>query len=382
MSKLALIIALLGFPNLLGLVQQSITPQAIQAQYNTNQLKVLLVPGHDKDYSGTAYKELSEQKLNLLLVKDLADVLKADGHYQVTVARDVETGDYLPELQYFFKNKADEIAKFKTEVTQEFKANIATGEVSKQSGVYHGYAKSEVAFRLYGINKWANENNFDVVIHVHFNDDPGRKRNQPGKYSGFAVYVPERQYANSRASQELGLAVSKQLQQTFALSDLPQEAHDIVEDQDLIAIGAHGSREGASILIEYGYVYEPQWQTPAVRELLFKELAVQTAQGLTNYFTPQAVPAPSELLPVVPLEPVTSGTKGSVEVLQLQKLLHQEGVYPPAKRGLDDCPINGNFGPCVTRAVAAFQTKYHLPVTGAVGEQTAAKLNQLYPPAK
>lgn len=48
----------------------------------------------------------------------------------------------------------------------------------------------------------------------------------------------------------------------------------------------------------------------------------------------------------------------SKDILSLQMALYQEGLYPPADKTFDDCPINGLFGNCVFESVKNFQEKY------------------------
>jgi N-acetylmuramoyl-L-alanine amidase len=356
--------------------RRTITAEQLQVRHDEQRLKVLIVPGHDNDYSGTSFGDLREADLTLEAAGQLQRFLVNDPHFTVYLARDLITGEYVPELAHYFVNERDEIDRFRAEHREKFNELAAGGDLELQTGVYHGFAKEEVAARLYGINKWANEQQIDVVIHLHFNDYPGRSTRSGGKYSGFAVYVPERQYPNSGPSIELGKAISEQLQKYFALSDLPQEAQTVTEDQDLIAIGAQGTRQGASILIEYGYIYEPQFTNPAVRQLILPEMAWQTYQGLKHYFDPVAGSIETSMLPLSVDKELRRGMKGEPEVLSLQKLLHRTGFYPPTSRTLRDCPLNGNFGPCVELAVSAFQTAHSLPATGVVGELTQEALNQ------
>ena len=251
---------------------------------------------------------------------------------------------------------------------------IELGLPANNDQVSHNSVSNNASLRLYAVNKWANENNIDLVIHGHFNDYPGHKYNKPGKYSGFTVYVPDSQYSNARASGEIGQAISTELQKVSPISDLPQESMPVVPDQDLIAVGAKGTRTGASILIEYGYIYEPQFNNPEVKSLILPELAYQTYAGLQKYFNPTVTLA-SSTLPILITENLQSGIRGSGQVLSLQKVLADKGYYPPTGKTPTDCPLNGNFGPCVESAVKNFQSSYGVNPTGVVGPITREKLN-------
>ena len=64
---------------------------------------------------------------------------------------------------------------------------VESRQVERVVHTIRNIAPDEMGVRLYGINKWANENDIDIVIHVHFNDYPGRPRTGSGKYSGFSI---------------------------------------------------------------------------------------------------------------------------------------------------------------------------------------------------
>ena len=69
----------------------------------------------------------------------------------------------------------------------------------------------------------------------------------------------------------------------FAASDLPAESSALIEDQELIAVGSNASRDGVSVLVEYGYIYEPPFRNEEAREAMFKELAYQTYIGIKKF---------------------------------------------------------------------------------------------------
>lgn len=81
------------------------------------------------------------------------------------------------------------------------------------------------------------------------------------------------------------------------------------------------------------------------------------------------------------------GARGSLNILALQYALLAEGLYPPRGKTVADCPLNGNYGPCTTSAISAFQERYALEIlapyglsrgTGRAGLATISKLNELY----
>ena len=124
----------------------------------------------------------------------------------------------------------------------------------------------------------------DIVLHLHFNDYPGRAYDLPGKYSGFAIYIPDDQLPNYRASSEIAQSIRQELKKNQTESNFLKEKDIIIEDQQLIAVGSNASRDGVSILLEYGYIYEPEFANKAERTRALQQLAKQTYAGVKNFF--------------------------------------------------------------------------------------------------
>jgi N-acetylmuramoyl-L-alanine amidase len=286
---LALVILLLVNNNpvrryLLSLVyQETITPKNLTDHYAQKDFKILVVPGHDNQYRGTEYRGVPEADINLLVASELSNLLAADNHFVVRTTRDFSTGEYVGVFKDFFQSQKDRILAFRNQKKSIFHYFINTGAVATTETVAHNFAPTEVALRLNGINLWANENQMDLTLHLHVNDLAGRIYNQPGAYSGFSIYVPEKQYPNSRASIELARSLMNELKRSIKISNLPQESQGVIEDQTLIAIGSYATREGAAVLLEYGYIYEPQFSTAVRRQQAAKELARLTYDGLIQY---------------------------------------------------------------------------------------------------
>ncbi len=355
--------------------EETITPEDLKDAYNENKLKILLVPGHDNEYSGTEFQGLKEADVNLELTEWLYNYLNNDPRFEVMVTRDFETGNYLPEFLNYFTDNREDIISFRLKTRERFLNLVKSGDIKEHIGVTHNFAKNEVSIRLYGINKWANENDIDLAFHIHVNDYPGRGYNRAGKHTGFSIYIPESQYPNARASKQLAESLALEIKNLQSPSTLAIESDVVIEDQELIALGSQGSRDGAAVLVEYGYIYEPQFINPQIRTKMLPELAWQTYLGMKNYFADRGDLPATVLLPHVFRAPLYEGLKGSADALALQRFLQLKGFYPPTGQTLDDCPVNGNFGPCVKRAVTNFQTANGLPATGSVGELTLTKIN-------
>ena len=338
-------------------------------------IRVLIVPGHDDDSWGTEYNGIREADLTMRVGEALAAQFAKNSAYEATLLRGRD--GYLSAFETYFAEhrevvRAEVVAKKKI-----MKDLLAAGSVERVEGVGHNKAALDVALRLYAINKWANENAFHLVLHLHFNDFGGRTARNMNQYGGFALYVPDGQYSNARASYAVAESLFSELSSLFTKSNLPKEDGGVVEDQWLIATGSNNSVNNAAVLIEYGYIYEPVFQDKKTRAIAISDLSLLTYLGIKDYFggDPEFK---SAYLPYSWRNNLKRGVNNSLDVLSLQAVLMREEVYPPAGFSRNDCPLSGNFGPCTERAVKLFQKKYNLEPVGEAGPKTRAKLNKLY----
>lgn len=353
-------------------------------------LKILIVPGHDIYSTGAQFGALTEESINRELGKYLYGYFKKDKKFEVVTARDFENGLYTDELQEYFSSEREKILSFMTERRRNMAKVVMEGKATRNALDNHTFADSETSIRLYGINKWANENDVDVMIHIHFNDAGGRKYGEKGEYRGFAVYIPEGQFPNSEASRDIAESIYEQLSELMPPSNLYLEAEGIIESQDLIALGSNASQKGASFLIEYGYIYEDQFIYEHVRNDVFKELAYQTYISIKEYFDEEAledIKYQTALLPYDFAKDHMKKRDRDAGVLALHVALRKEGMYPPLGFSLYECPISGYFGDCTEKAVKSFQEVYAKDIlkphnlvsgTGVLEKATQAKLQELY----
>jgi N-acetylmuramoyl-L-alanine amidase len=366
----------------------ALTPQELVTQYQTAQqtgdkVKILIVPGHDDDYWGTEFGDVREADVVVAIGQYLYDYLKTDPRFDVQITR-TQMG-YTDTFKNYFANNRPQIQEFITTNKTVHQAKLSAGEIKPTESVPHNTALPEVAYRLFGINKWANENGIDITLHLHINDAGGRTWGKVGKYTGISVYIPENQFSNARASAVVGEAIFKELALKNQISNYPPESKGLIEDQDLIAIGANNSVRNATALIEYGYIYEPQYRNLAIQEQVAKNLAHQTFLGIHRFFGDRDVYAQSQIAPVSPMIPTVPAAskylpftwkkdlrKGSsgADVSALQAALTSSGVY--------SCGVTGTFGPCTEKGVKAFQKKYKITQNGLVGPVTRGKLNSLF----
>ncbi len=348
-------------------------------------IKIMIVPGHEPNFGGAEFGNLKEREFNTVLSEYLAEFLRDNPRYEVVVARTDEA--WHPVLATYFTEHWEEINEWNKAYKSEKENLIKVGGLkSTTPSVEHNIAPSGPATRLVGMNKWGKENEVDIAIHVHFNDDPVHRRGVPGKYSGFAVYIPENQYYNSATTKVVAEKIFARLGKYNPVSDLGGESAGIVESPDLIAIGSNNSVDSASLLIEYGYIYESQYRNEVTRELAIKDLAYQTYLGLQDFFDPNdavklARKYDTLLLPYWWNNNLTENTTSvlSQDIFALQSALISDGEYPPKDRDKNDCPRTGAMGTCTKSALSSFQAKYGVSgEKNIVGEKTREVLNREY----
>jgi N-acetylmuramoyl-L-alanine amidase len=341
-------------------------------------VNILVVPGHDDEYWGTEFGEVREGDITVAIGQHLYNYLKADSRFNTTITR-TQMG-YTDTFKNYFETNRTQIQDFIKTAQASHQQKITSGEILMNEVVPHNNARPEVAHRLYGINKWANENNIDLVIHLHINDHGGRTWGRVGDFTGISVYYPAKDYANSATSELLGKAIFNELLKKNSASDYPPEAAGVIPDQELIAIGAANTLTSAAALVEYGYIYEKKFLNIDNRDALTKDLAYQTFLGIHSFLGDRAkypattvttVASPTSAhLPYTWTKELKKGVGSKADINALQAALTKAGVY--------NCGIVGTFGSCTEKGVKAFQKKYGIAQLGNVGPQTRAKLNALY----
>jgi len=363
---------------------ESSTPEGLQEKYSRtlyrgDKVRVLIVPGHDDEAWGTEFNGVREADMTVALGEELTKLLSSDPAFEPLLLR--SRAGYASGFLEYVGREGEVIRAFLQEKKQTMQELVRAGSVHMVEGVIHNSAPTAIAMKLYAVNKWANEHGVDIVLHIHFNDYPGRSHTRAGRYNGFSLYVPDSQFSNARASRAVAESLFTQFSKFYAESNLPVEDSGIVPDQELIAIGAYNTLDPAGVLVEYGYIYEQRFLNAVVRAAMMKELAYQTYQGLNRFFGKYGEvfqKYPTTLLPHEWSEPLASGMKGHPSILSLQAALLFEELYPPVGESKRDCPLSGSFGPCTTQAVKSFQEQNGLPQSGTVGALTLQKLNEKY----
>ncbi len=356
----------------------------IKSHYDNpqNKVRILIVPGHEPNYSGAQFGVVKERDMAVELGQDLQKILENDSHYQVFITRD--TQDWSPVFASYFKDDWNEIAEWTKASHDEFSRLVSIGSTTRTySTVTHNDAPQNVALRLYGLTKWSNENNIDIVIHIHFNDNRRPNVNKSGDYSGFSMYVPAKQYGNSTTTRVIAGGIFKRLAKYNPVSDLPGETDGIIDEPELIAVGSNNTADAASILIEYSYIYEPQFQDPQVRSMAIKDFAFQTYLGLQDFFDPNknvelARAYDTLILPYKWNTPLVDNRATASDVFALQTALMFDAVYPPSGKSKNDCPRTGTIGNCTRTSLNVFQDKYGISgEKGIAGQKTLQVLNKI-----
>jgi N-acetylmuramoyl-L-alanine amidase len=355
----------------------------IDRSKSRTQVRILIVPGHEPDYGGAEFGTLREREVVVDIADQLSELLRKNPRYEVFVTRD--NTSWKPEFQEYFKNHWEEIVAWKNAHKSEETKLINVGRFKTYvSPVEHNTAPNNVAIRLYGINKWVQDNDIDIVLHLHLNDYPRRRVYEPGSYSGFSIYVPEKQYINSTTTRALALTIFGRLSKYSPVSDFAAESSGIVEDQELIAIGPYNTVGAASMLIEYGYIYESNFTNREVRPLAVHDMAYQTYTGLLDFFDPASVVNLDRFydtlaLPYTWSSELVAESPQSADIFALQTALMLDGVYPPVPSSKNDCPRTGKLGVCTKKSLDLFQKKYGITdEKDRVGKKTVEVLNRTY----
>ena len=260
-------------------------PGSVSAATPAKSIKILLVPGHDDTTWGAQYGTTKEADMNLALATKIYNTLRKDKRFEVHITRN--KSGYTKEFSDYFEKEKDAINNFRKVYKAQHQQAVGSGNFIEKENVDHNTANERTSFILYAINRWADENLMDAVIHVHFNDYPRETPWTVGIYRGFAIYVPESQMVNSTTSTNLAKRIFTELKKKYAVSTYEKEKAGIVPDQSLIALGAKGTLfpNVRSVLIEYGYIY--RFKSNKSREANYTTMAAQTVTGIKNYFFPK-----------------------------------------------------------------------------------------------
>lgn len=355
-----------------------------EAAAGGEKVRILIMPGHEPDFGGTEFMGYYEREFVVSIANQVATELRSDPNFEVFVARGTE--GWNDDFTHYFDRQERKIERFVEDHKEDMEKLEKRGRLAQNEGqTAHNEARSDVALRLYGVNKWANENDIDLVLHLHLNDETGHATNVRGAHSGVAVYVPDHIYGNAKASKAIAEPIFERLTTTNATSTFGFETDGILEDRDLIAMGAYNTSEVPSLLIEYGYIYEPRITGEGARDDVLTDFAYQTALGVKDFFgSPGRPQFATKALPyqfsadVLATSTASTTSADARGVYALQASLRSLGFYPGTEASLAECPVSGILNVCTEVAVKAFQAAKGLEETGLLGPQTRIALNSAF----
>lgn len=244
-------------------------------------IKILIVPGHEPNAGGAdEFKTIKERDLNLQLSLLLKDDLSKNTNLNVILARD--RNGWNPDLKNYVETGSTTIMNWVSDLKSKMMAKAASGTIDLiDPNMKHNVAASNAVLFLYGTNKWISENNIDLVLHVHFNSNP--KINGKPIFSGYCMYIPEKQYSNSSSSRIFANYINTEISKIENPSTMKQEKDIIIEDQQLISAGTYDTLKIPSVTVEYAYIYEPMMLSSSTRNNFIEQAASSTATAIYNY---------------------------------------------------------------------------------------------------
>ncbi|HRH55274.1 MAG TPA: peptidoglycan-binding protein [Candidatus Paceibacterota bacterium] len=351
------------------------------AQAGGEKVRILIMPGHEPSQGGAEFMGYYERELVVDIANRLQKELSTDSNLEVLVARGNQ--GWNSNFEKYFDRQGAKIERFVDSAKKTYDKLLDRGRVDEdKEQSAHNEAARDVALRLYGVSKWSNENDVDLVLHLHLNDELGHGSNQRGAHSGAAIYVPDEMYGNAEVSLAIAEPIFERLKATNAISSFGLETEGIVESRELIAVGAFNTSEAPSLLVEYGYIYEPRIADGPARNEVFDDFAYQTALGVKDFFGSAGRPRyESKVLPhtfstdVLATSTASTSPDAARDIYALQAALRELGFYPGTEASLGVCPVSGIMNPCTVEALKAFQASKGLAQAATFGPQTRTALN-------
>ena len=251
-------------------------------------VRILIDPGHNAATKGALGYLGYEYYMNLRVARELAKILSEDERFEYFLSRD---GAYYsrPIKEYMTNNYAELLGIYNTKV----KGEERTGNLTRYQ-----------TLEMYAIRHYAIDNNFDLLLSIHFDYMPYIKRR--AKTSGFHVIVSpyNREFP---ASMQVAYKLTERMQEKYNISPvighdrvLPNTVWKFYDKEELIKEGislrglivigdafenAYNKQEikkdVPSVLIEAGFIHE--WQFGSNKAV--KELAYQMYEALVDVYT-------------------------------------------------------------------------------------------------
>lgn len=250
-------------------------------------VRILIDPGHNAATKGSVGYLGYEYYMNLRVARELAKMLSEDERFEYFLSRD---GAYYsrPVKEYMTNNYGELLGIYNTKV----KGEERTGNLTRYQ-----------TLELYAIRHYAIDNNFDLLLSIHFDYMPYISRR--AKTSGFHIIVSpyNREFL---ASMQIAYKLSERMQEKYKISPiighdtvLPNSIWRFYDKQELIddAISLRGlivigdafenaynkqeiKKDIPSVLIESAFIHE--WQFGSNKAV--KELANQMYKALIDVY--------------------------------------------------------------------------------------------------
>ena len=94
---------------------ERVTPEGLLSKYKNGEIKILIVPGHDKDNYGTQYRGITEASLNAELGNRLFEYFRSDGRFTAFITHN-GAGELNDWISDYVKTHDTAISRFKDAV--------------------------------------------------------------------------------------------------------------------------------------------------------------------------------------------------------------------------------------------------------------------------
>ena len=267
--------------------ENKISTKKLNNILENRKIKVLIDPGHNAATKGAIGFLGYEYYVNLRLARELAKILDEDDKFEYFLSRD--GAYYNREIKEYMTNNYEKLLGI-------YNVNL---EKEKRGENLTRYQTLE----LYAIRHYAIDNNFDLLLSIHFDYMPYASRRE--KTSGFHIIVSPYNGEFS-ASMQVAYKLSKRMQEEYNIS--PVIGHDMVlpntvwrfyDKEELIkeGISLRGlivigdsfensyykkeiRKDIPSVLVESAFIHE--WKFGSTKEL--KKLANKMYESLVDVY--------------------------------------------------------------------------------------------------
>ena len=109
---------------------------------SADEKRILIVPGHDDEYSGAMFAGTKEVELNRIVAKELVEELSKIEDVEVINAHD--DNGYAAFIEKYFRRDSKKIDSFIKKNKKSFAKSVKKGDIEVEEAVPHGTATSFV----------------------------------------------------------------------------------------------------------------------------------------------------------------------------------------------------------------------------------------------